>query len=75
MPMPEKRPLRPRDVNQLAKRVVDVATGLESDEPPEPRGKQISALARAASLTPERRSEIGRKAATARWGERHASTG
>jgi hypothetical protein len=68
MTMPEKRPPRPRDTNQLAKRVIDVATGTESDEPPEPKGKQISALARAASMTPERRQEIGRKAAAARWG-------
>ena len=75
MTMPEKRPARPRDTNQLAKRVIDVATGTESDEPPEPKGKQVSALARAASLTPERRQEIGRKAAAARWGERNASTG
>lgn len=68
MTMPEKRPPRPRDTNQLAKRVIDVATGTESDEPPEPKGKQISALARAASMTPERRQEIGRMAAAARWG-------
>lgn len=71
----EKRPPRARDTNQFAKRVIDVATGIESDEPPEPKGKQISALARAASLTSEQRQEIGRKAAAARWGERNASTG
>ena len=68
MKIPEKRPSRPRDTNELAKRVIDVAVGLESDEPPKPKGKQVSALARAASLTPERRREIGRKAAAARWG-------
>ena len=66
MEMPEKRPPRPRDVNQLAKRVVDLATGDAVE--PEPKGKQISGLARAASLTPDRRREIGRKAAAARWG-------
>ena len=65
--MPSMRPPRPRDTNQLAKRVVDVAAGIESGEPP-PKGKQISALARAASMTPERRQEIGRMAAAARWG-------
>ena len=69
MKIPEKRPPRPRDTNELAKRVIDVAVSLESDEPPEPKGKQISALARAESLTPERRREIGRKAAAARWGK------
>lgn len=71
----EKRSPHARDTNQLAKRVIDVATGIESDEPPEPKGKQISALARAASLTPEQRQEVGRKAAAARWEERNASTG
>ena len=65
--IPAKRPPRPRDTNQLAKRVIDVATGQASDDVPEPKGKQISALARAASLTPEQRREIGRKAAAARW--------
>ena len=38
--MPSMRPPRPRDTNQLAKRVVDVAAGIESGEPP-PKGKQI----------------------------------
>ena len=65
--MPKRRPKRPRDANQLAKRVVDVATGAEPDVP-EPKGKQISGHARAASLTPDRRREIGRTAAAARWG-------
>lgn len=74
MKLPEKRPPRPRDTNQLAKRVVDVAIGVESDEPPEPKGKQVSALARAASLTPERRREIGRKAAATRWGKEATPT-
>lgn len=72
MGMPEKLPPRPRDTNPLARRMVDVATGLESDAP-EPKGKQISALARAASLTPERRREIGQKAAAARWGQNAAT--
>ena len=71
--IPAKRPPRPREANQLAKRVIDVATGQESDDPPEPKGKQISALARAASLTPERRREIGRKAAATRWGRTAAT--
>ena len=65
--MPKRRPRRPRDANQLAKRVVDIATGAEPDVP-EPKGKQISGHARAASLTPERRREIGRAAAAVRWG-------
>ena len=58
---------RPRDVNQLAKRVVDIATGQASDKQLEPTGRAKSAHARAASMTPERRAEIARKAAAARW--------
>ena len=59
---------RLRDINQLAKRVVDLATGQASDEKPEPKGRAMSARARAASMTAERRSEIARKGAAARWG-------
>ena len=66
MTLPERRPSRARDTNQLAKRMVDVATGLESDIPIEPKSEQISAPARATSLMPERRREVGRKAAAAR---------
>ena len=58
---------RPRDPNQLAKLIVDIATGQATDEQPEPTGRQRSGLARAASMTPEQRSEIARKAARARW--------
>ena len=66
---------RPRDGNQLAKLVVDIATGEvpnDKDEilnPPAPTGKANSARARAASQTPDRRSEVARKAAAARWGK------
>ncbi len=58
---------RPRDANELAKRVVDLAIGEATDEKPEPTGPQRRGLARAAKLTPERRSEIAKKAAAARW--------
>ena len=64
---------RPRDGNQLAKLVVDIATGAvpnDKDEilnPPAPPGRANSAKARVASQTPERRREIARKAAAARW--------
>ena len=60
-------PKRPRDANQLAKRIVDLATGNATDEVPEPTGRAKSAHARADSMTPEKRSEIARKAAAARW--------
>ena len=68
-------PKRPRDGNQLAKPVVDMATGQapnDKDEilnPQEPPGRANSAKARAASQTPERRSEVARKAAATRWGK------
>ena len=70
--MTDDRPKRPRDMNQLAKRIVDLATG-EADETPTPREKRarkagkVGGPARAATLTPERRSEIARLAAEARW--------
>ena len=72
-----ERRKRPRDPAQLAKLIVDIATGeVEDREPtPEERGKDPSAAAmgrkggpaRAASMTPERRAEIARKAAAKRW--------
>ena len=77
--MPTK-PKRPRDTNQLAKFIVDVATG-EADEPKADDGKDPAAVAlgrkgglkggvaRAQKLTAKRRSEIAKNAAKARWGE------
>ena len=67
----------PRDPNQRAKRVVDIATGQLDPEPmpaKDPaaiaRGKLggvIGGARRAANMTPEQRSESARKAAVARW--------
>ena len=69
--MPEgSKPKRPRDPNQLAKLVVDLATG---EMPEEERNKARSkagkkgAKARAKALTPEQRSAIASIAAEARW--------
>jgi hypothetical protein len=66
-----KTPTRPRDQNQLAKRIVDITTGEESDEEEKPTPEEERASkggeARAKKLTPEQRSEIARKAAKARW--------
>ncbi len=68
----------PRDPSQLAKLVVDMAAG-EAESVPE-RVKDPAAVelgrkgglkggkARAAKLSPERRAEIARRAAQARWG-------
>jgi hypothetical protein len=76
-----KHPKRPRDANQLAKLIVDLASGSVTDEPPSPRddlGKDPAAVslgrrgglkggaARAASLTPQQRQEIDRRAAAKR---------
>ena len=72
--MAKKRtPDRPRDMNQLAKLVVDLSTGEASENQPEPTTKQERAAKggqeRARKLTPEERSAIARKASKARWSE------
>lgn len=69
---------RPRDPNQLAKSIVDIATGelqtkAESSKALSPEGKlgRIGGLkggkARAEALSPEQRREIAQRAAAARW--------
>jgi hypothetical protein len=70
---------RPKDTNQKAKMIVDIATG-EAEESIAPlSGKNPAAVAlgklgglkggkaRANSLTAKKRTEIARKAAKARW--------
>lgn len=63
-------PKRPRDLNALAKSIVDEATG-ESQERVKPAEKNPEAVhrgkARAQKLSPERRQAIARKAAATRW--------
>jgi len=49
---------RPRDPNQLAKLMVDIATG---------EAGTVGGPARAKALTPDQRSEIASIAAAARW--------
>jgi hypothetical protein len=68
---------RPRDFSQAAKLVVDIATGEVEDRPPTPeeQGKDPAAaslgkkggMARAKSISAEKRAEIARKAAVSRW--------
>jgi hypothetical protein len=72
-PAMTKRPRRPRDVNQLAKLILDIATG-EADnvKPVAPKeGQRKGGLkggkARARKLSAKRRQEIARKAVKARW--------
>jgi len=71
-----KHPKRPRDPAQLAKLVVDIATGSaqdahDSDTSPMSvlgrAGGLRGGRARADKLSKERRAEIARQAAAARW--------
>lgn len=67
----------PRDPNQRAKMIVELATGQRSPEPVREKdpaaiarghlGGIIGGKARAAKLTAEERSESARRAAKARW--------
>lgn len=67
---------RPRDLNQLAKLVVDIASGevpdpvSESKRHPSQRGRAggiKGGAVRAKRLTPQDRSAIAQKAAQTRW--------
>ena len=59
-----------RDVNQRARMIMDMATGRlpkpDRDAPATPA--ELGGAARAAKLSPERRSQIAEAAAAARWG-------
>jgi hypothetical protein len=81
--MPDRSRKRPADLNRLAASIVADATDeAEPDDPYE--GKNPAAVelgrqgglkggrARAEKLTPERRSEIAKKAAAARWQQRRS---
>ena len=67
MPKPRSTPKRPRDVNQLAKMIVDLATGQAEESKPVPASRSKRGTARAQKLTAEERSRIAKKAAAARW--------
>ena len=66
---------RPRDPNQLAKMIVDIATGEIDDTvseamkrpSPQRNGGLKGGKARAKKLNAERRSQIARTAARRRW--------
>lgn len=77
--MPDRSSKRPTDVNELARRIVDEATGeappFDPDEGKDPaavalgrKGGLKGGRARAERMTPEQRSEAARKAARVRWG-------
>ncbi len=78
--MPDRSSKRPSDPNQLARLMVDIATGEVNDSEDEPAlvknpaavalgrlGGQRGGKARANKLTPEQRKEIAIKAAATRW--------
>lgn len=77
------KPKRPRDTNQLAKLITQIATG-EADDVKTDDGKNPAAVAlgrkgglkggkaRAASLTAKERSAIAKKAANIRWTDKGA---
>lgn len=77
--MPKRSSIkRPRDTSQLAKLIVDIASG-EVEDVPATEGKNPAAVAlgklggakggkaRAEALSSKKRSEIARKAAMSRW--------
>lgn len=83
--MPDRSSKRPRDLNQLAQRLVQEATGEAPPEPTAPekdpaavalgrRGGLKGGKARAEKLSPEQRCEAARKAAAARWGKQEDQT-
>jgi hypothetical protein len=76
--MPDRSRKRPTDPNELARQIVDEATGeappFDPDEGKDPaavalgrKGGLKGGKARAANLTAEERSAAARKAAEARW--------
>lgn len=73
--MPSKQK-RPRDPAQLAKLIVDIATGEVEDSAPVKENKAAKEFgrkggqARAEKTEPDRRSEIARTAARKRWEKR-----
>lgn len=77
----KNKPKRPKDTNQLAKNIVDLATGEKKEEQPKsdknPHAVELGRLgglkggkARAAKLSAKKRSEIAKKAAQARWNKK-----
>jgi hypothetical protein len=75
-PLMAKRPARPRDPNQLAKLIADIATGEAENVKPAPttpatearrKGGLKGGKARAKKLSTKKRREIARRAAKARW--------
>lgn len=79
--MPDRSRKRSRDVNELARQIVNEATGeappFDPDEGKDPaavalgrKGGLKGGKARAAKMTAKQRSEAARKAAQTRWAKR-----
>lgn len=82
--MPTRSSKPHRDANQAAKHILDQLTGdAPREEPPAPApaknaaavalgrlGGKKGGAARAAALSPKKRSAIAKKAAAARWGSK-----
>ena len=74
-----KTPKRPRDPNQLAKLITDLAVGEVADSPKDSASSDAATLgrlgglkggrARAEKLSPDERASIAARAARARWGK------
>lgn len=72
MPRGPKGEKRPADTIKRAVLVMRIATGqLEEEVPKTKRAKsgKVGGQARAKALSPQRRREIAKKAAKARWGK------
>ncbi len=78
MPERSRRKRNSKDVNAIVARIVEQTTGLDAPRTTDGKNTYAVALgrlgglkggkARAEKLTPERRSEIAKRAAQARWG-------
>ncbi len=80
--MPDRSKNLSRDPNQLAHQIMLESTGQAPKSKPDDSGKNPAAVAlgrlgglkggaaRAASLSPRKRSQIAAKAAKARWGKK-----
>ena len=68
MPRKPRTPPRPRDLNELAFRVGQIATHqIEDEVPAVDEGAVKRGEARAAKLSSAKRKKIAKKAAKARW--------
>ncbi len=71
MPRGPKGEKRPADVIGAAVAVMRIATGQDEEKLPKTKraaGGKVGGPARAKKLSPEKRREIAKKAAKARWG-------